>query len=110
MLLSFIVFDPLRLYHSIPHNMMWLGDGLLCPSVAVCPREKAPRWVCRLRQTAQVEHGEVAFATAMCPPIDSDGERLATDVVCSGSKMRNTRKGKIISAFPRLSRPPWSGH
>jgi hypothetical protein len=60
-----------------PNNMMLLGDALLCPPVARVPREKAPRWVCRLRQTTQVEHGEVAFATAMRPPIDSDGERLA---------------------------------
>jgi hypothetical protein len=34
------------------------------------------------------EHGEVAFATAMRPSIDSDGERLATDIVCCGSSTR----------------------
>src|ERR1700730_12762918 len=76
------------------NNMMLLGDVLLCPPVARVPREKALCWVCRLRQTTQVEHGEVAFATAMCPPIDSDGERPA----CCRSKMRNTRKEQIISA------------
>jgi hypothetical protein len=32
------------------------------------------------------EHGEVAFATAMRPSIDSDGERLATDIVCCETK------------------------
>src|SRR6266849_1282783 len=31
------------------------------------------------------EHGEFAFATAMRPSIASDGERLATDIVCCGS-------------------------
>ena len=48
--------------------------------------KKRPVGACRLRQTTQVEHSEVAFATAMRPSIDSDGERLATDIVCCGPK------------------------
>jgi hypothetical protein len=70
-------FDPLRLYHSLLQHLMLLGDVLLCPPVVRGPREKAMIGR-RLRQTTQVEHGEVAFATAMRPSIASDGERLAT--------------------------------
>jgi hypothetical protein len=68
--------------------MMLLGDALLCPPVVGAQGKKRPVGVSRLRQTAQVEHGEVAFATAMRPSIDSDGERLATEIVCRGSWLR----------------------
>jgi hypothetical protein len=37
---------------------MLLGDVLLCPPVVTAPKEKTPRWVCCLRQTTEVEHGE----------------------------------------------------
>ena len=50
--------------------MMLLGDVLLCPPVVTAPREKAPLWVCSLRQTTQVDHGAVAFAAAMRPSIE----------------------------------------
>jgi hypothetical protein len=61
-------------------------------------RDKAPRWVCRLRQTTTSTG--VAFATAMRPSIDSDGERLATDIVCCGSKidLKGTSGAKAIFA------------
>ena len=61
--------------------MMLLGDVLLCGRQG--PKGKVPLGV--LTTTTQVEHGEVAFATAMRPSIGSDGERLATDIVCCGS-------------------------
>jgi hypothetical protein len=60
-----------------PDSKMLLAMFYHVPPVVRAPREKAPLWVCRLRQTTQVQHGEGAFATAMRPSIDSDGERLA---------------------------------
>ena len=74
--------------------MMLLGDVLLCGCRG--PKGKVPLGVLT---TTQVEHGEVAFATAMRPSIDSDGGRLATDIVLLWVKLRNTQHEPISSGL-----------
>jgi hypothetical protein len=58
--------------------------------------KSTPLGVC-LRQTTQVKHGEVAFATAMRPSIDSDGERLATQSSLLWVKLRRTHDEQMYS-------------
>ena len=81
---------------------MLLGDVLLCPPVVRTPREKAPRWVCRLRQTSQVEHGEAAFATAMRRSIDSDIlERLGLLILAVSSLISDFPKDISVPTYPK---------
>jgi hypothetical protein len=78
--------------------MMLLGDVLLCPPVVTAPSEKAPLWVCCLRQTTQVDHGAVAFAAAMRPSIEM-ASALPSDKSAVGHSRRSDR-AQTTSGLP----------